>query len=239
VIDTHCHLLAGVDDGPRSDAESVRLARHLADQGVKAVVCTPHFSELFPTPCVVALERHQRLRAELNALGVQLETSVAAEVSPPYALEAPLERLATRTIGSRYLLVELVRDTTAVTALQVFERLVGGGLVPIFAHPERCAAMQRDLALLDDARAAGALTQIVAPSLGGRWGDDVWATAWALVESGRADLLASDSHSASSSAPQLGAVAGLVEQRCGRGLRERLTESTPARVLGGVEVEPF
>jgi len=69
VIDTHCHLLAGVDDGPRTDAEALRLARKLVAEGVTTVLCTPHFSDQFPTPVVVGQKRHERLRAELELVG--------------------------------------------------------------------------------------------------------------------------------------------------------------------------
>jgi protein-tyrosine phosphatase len=231
VIDTHCHLLAGVDDGPRSDAESLRLARHLAEDGVTTVVCTPHFSERFPTPRVVALDRHERLRRELDAVGIELETIVAAELSVATALETPVERLWARAIGGRFLLVELVRETSAVSALTVCARLFDFGLVPVIAHPERCRAVQANPALLDDAREEGAWMQVVAPSLAGGWGGGVWATAWALVESGRADLLASDAHRVSASSPSLAAVAALVEERCGRARREELTETAPRRLL--------
>ena len=233
MIDTHCHLLADVDDGPRSDAESLRLARHLAEEGVTTAVCTPHFSERFPTPRVVAADRHERLRRELDAVGIELETRLAAEVSVPMALEAELERLEGRAMGGRFVLVELVRDTSALSALSVCARLLAAGLVPVFAHPERCAAVQADPGLLDGARDEGAWVQIVAPSLAGRWGSGVWATAWTLVESGRADLLASDAHRVTASSPQLAAVAALVEQRCGRARREELTETGPRRLLRG------
>ena len=231
MIDTHCHLLAGVDDGPRTDAESLRLARRLVEDGVTTVVCTPHFSAQFPTPCVVALDRHARLRRELDALGVELETIVAAEVSVPAALETPADRLRRRAIGGRFLLVELVRETSALSALTVCARLFDFGLVPIIAHPERCRAVQADLTLLDEARREGAWVQVVAPSLAGSWGGGVWKTSWALVESGRADLLGSDAHRATASNPQLAAVAALVEERCGPARREEPTETAPRRLL--------
>ena len=233
MIDTHCHLLADVDDGPRSEAESLRLARRLAEEGVTTVVCTPHFSEQFPTPRIVAHDRHQRLRRELDAVGIELDTTVAAEVSVPIALETPPDRLRARTIGGRFLLVELVRETSAVSALTVCARLFDFGLVPVIAHPERCRAVQADPALLDEARREGAWVQVVAPSLAGGWGGGVWTTSWALVESGRADLLASDAHRASASSPQLAAVAALVEERCGRARREELTVTAPRRLLNG------
>ena len=231
MIDTHCHLLPRVDDGPRTDAESLRLARRLLEEGVTTVVCTPHFSEQFPTPSLLARERHDELRRELDVLEIELETTLAAEVSVGLALRTPLARLRVRSLAGRFLLVELVGDTPPPAALAVAERLAEAELVPIVAHPERCRAVQLDPTLLDEARAAGALVQVVAPSLAGRWGDSVWNTGWQLVETGRADLLASDAHRVSASSPQFAAVAALVETRCGRERREELTETGPRRLL--------
>jgi protein-tyrosine phosphatase len=98
-------------------------------------------------------------------------------------------------------------------------------------------AIRRQPALLDDLREAGALVQVVAPSLAGSWGDEVWACAWDLVESGRADLLASDAHRVSGSSPQLAAVADLVEVRYGAEAKHELTERTPARLLEAAATE--
>ena len=232
MIDTHCHLLAGVDDGPRTDAEALRLARKLVAEGVTAVLCTPHFSDQFPTPSVVAEERHQRLRNELDLVGIELETSLAAELSVSRALETPPDRLETRAFGAgRYLLVELVRDTTRAAVRELCRRLGSIGFVVVLAHPERCAVVQGDAGVLDEAKAAGALVQVVAPSLSGQWGNDVWTAAWQLVEGGIADLVASDAHRASATSPQLGSVAALIETRCGVERRLELTELAPRRLL--------
>ena len=80
-------------------------------------------------------------------------------------------------------------------------------------------------------KAAGALVQVVAPSLSGRFGNDVWTSAWHLVETGVADFLASDAHRVSANSPQLAAVADLVESRCGRERRLELTELAPRRLF--------
>jgi len=231
VIDTHCHLLAGVDDGPRTDAEALRLARKLVAEGVTTVLCTPHFSDQFPTPVLLARQRHERLRSELGLVGIELETHLAAEVSVARALNTPPGRLSARSFGGRYLLVELVRDTPREAASEVCARLGSFGLAPVLAHPERCTAVQADPALLDEAKAAGALVQVVAPSLSGRMGNDIWTSAWQLVESGVADLVASDAHRVSANSPQFAAVGDLIESRCGRERRLELTELAPRRFL--------
>jgi protein-tyrosine phosphatase len=231
VIDTHCHLLPRIDDGPRTANDAVRLARRLRDEGITTVVCTPHFSDRWPTPTLIAHERHRELRRALEIVAVDLATTVAAEVSVGRALETPLARLVVRAIGGRFLLVELVRDTPPHAAHAVADRLAASPLVPIFAHPERCRAVQHDPSVLADARARGALVQVVAPSLAGRSGDAVWKTAWTLVETGVADLLASDAHADGARMPAFAAVAALVAARCGDDRREALTETGPRRVL--------
>jgi protein-tyrosine phosphatase len=231
VIDTHCHLLPRIDDGPRTANDAVRLARRLRDDGITTVVCTPHFSDRWPTPTLVARERHKELRRALEIVAVDLETTVAAELSVGRALETPFARLRVRAIGGRFPLVELVRDTPREAIDAVVDRLAAGGLVPIFAHPERCRAVQLDPSVLDGPRSRGALVQVVAPSLAGRWGDAVWKAGWSLVETGVADLLASDAHTDGASTPPLAAVAALVAARCGEDRREALTETAPRRLL--------
>lgn len=231
MIDTHCHLLAGVDDGPRTEAESLRLARKLVADGVTTVLCTPHFSDQFATPVLAARQSYERLRRELAHVGIELETQLAAELSVVRALNTPYARLGVRSFGGRYLLVELVRDTPRESVQEVCARLGSFDLVPVLAHPERCAAIQSHPELLDEAKTAGALVQVVAPSLSGRWGDDVWAVAWRLVETGVADLVASDAHRVSANSPQLAAVADLIESRCGVERRRELTELVPGRLL--------
>ena len=87
------------------------------------------------------------------------------------------------------MVVEAVADTPAPFFASVLDRLRPVGLVPVFAHPERSRAVQRDPALLAASRRDGALVQTVAPSLVGRWGRDVARTAWTLVERDLTDLV--------------------------------------------------
>lgn len=233
MIDTHCHLIAGVDDGPTSEAGSVELARRLVAGGVELVVCTPHYSRRFPTVHADAVERSRALRATLTAEGVPLDIAVAAEVSPTMAVTADPSELVTRSIGGRFSLVELVPATPAGFLPSLGARLEKAGLLPILAHPERCRAVQRRPAILDAARAEGALVQVVAPSLTGVWGEEVSATAWKLLNTGRADLLASDAHGRRSP-PALAAATDLVAERLGDKVAHRLTDGRPRLVVRGV-----
>jgi protein-tyrosine phosphatase len=233
MIDTHCHLLPALDDGPATEAEAVALARRLSEGGVSFVLCTPHYSRRHQTSHAVAVAGLSLLKQTLTNAGIPLDAGVAAEVSPGYSVTAAVEDLAERSIAERFLLVEVQPDSSADFFEYVEARLAGAGLTPIFAHPERCHALQRRPSLLDAGRRNGSLVQVVAPSLMGRWGRPTEAIAWRLVDSGRADLVASDAHGCDRRRFHLGEVANLIAARLGRNLATRLTQENPALVIAG------
>ncbi|MBD0290997.1 MAG: hypothetical protein ICV74_07060 [Thermoleophilia bacterium] len=235
MIDTHCHLLPGLDDGPRNLSESLALAHALEAEGVIAAVCTPHFSRQFPTSRDEAVERLRELRAELDSAGVALAITLAAEVSPGHVAALPEDELASRAIAGRYLLVEALPDATASVLETLVARVTGFGLAPVLAHPERSRAVQRHVSAVDSLRTEGALVQVVAPSLVGRWGEEVAAAAWRLVDTGRADLLASDAHGARRRRVHLREATALVRRRLGDGVAAEITEERPTRVVRGLE----
>jgi protein-tyrosine phosphatase len=128
--------------------------------------------------------------------------------------------------------VEAVADTPAPFFQIVAERLASAELVPIFAHPERARAVQRDIGVLADARRLGALVQVVAPSLLGRWGRPTAGAAWKLIDRGLADLVGSDAHGLRSRRPHLREVMTEVTRRAGRERAAQLTLHAPRRLLG-------
>ena len=189
MIDTHCHLLPGLDDGTRSAKEALSLARDLVQAGVTTVVCTPHRSRRFPTDMAVARERLAEMKAEVANAGVPLELRLGAEVSPAFAISLDGAALAEVTIGTRHLLVELEPATPAHALETIFESLRAHELVPVFAHPERCRSVVQDPGPLAAVREAGALVQVVATSVAGAWGGTVQRAALALFDADHSDTI--------------------------------------------------
>lgn len=231
MIDTHCHLLSGIDDGPATAREALELARALVADGVARALCTPHFSRLWAPAPELAAERLEELRAALGAARVPLVLDLAGEVSPAFAVSTSMDELRARSIGGKYLLVEVQPDTPLGFFAAVADRLAEEGMKPAFAHPERSRALQRHPAALDAVRSDGALVQVVAPSLLGRWGPETARAGWRLLDHGRADLLASDAHGIARRRTHLGEAAALVAERLGDAVRTELVERQPLALL--------
>lgn len=231
MIDTHCHLLPDLDDGPSTLRDAVALANKLVADGVRFVLCTPHYSRHFPTEHTHAENRLTELREALDRASVKLQMRLAAEIGPAFAVSSPLPELQRRSISDRYLLVEILPDSPGGVFDAVTDRLEEVGLAPIFAHPERCRAVQRHPTLVEGARERGALIQVVAPSLIRRWGRGVASAAWGLVGAGWVDLLGSDAHGAGRRGVHLAEAAELIEARFGTRTAEDLVVRNPTRVV--------
>jgi protein-tyrosine phosphatase len=109
VIDLHCHLLPGIDDGPATLDGSVELAAALAADGVRTVAATPHVRADHPHVVPAELrERREALRRAIAAAGIELEVVGGGELDLARGLEASDHELRHVALGQggRYLLVE-------------------------------------------------------------------------------------------------------------------------------------
>ena len=149
MIDLHCHILPGVDDGSPDAETSLSMARHAAESGVTAIAVTPHcnlpgFRRNYRGPDY--RRRLNDLRELLTQENIPLRLYSGAEVfADPSNIRTLIEQHELITLGgSRYLLVEFDFGLPGSVLLRTLEAIAQRGLVPVVAHPERYDAVQRD-----------------------------------------------------------------------------------------------
>src|SRR5688572_26140722 len=148
LVDTHCHLLAGLDDGPRTPEDALAMCRRAYDQGVRHSVALAHQNEDYPANTPQRLrEAFGKLVEDLRAAGLEdFEVVPCAEVMVrPDMLEA-YDRGEFLGIGAsgKYILLEMPHGL-CVELAWVIQRLVAKGVRPILAHAERCPELLHDL----------------------------------------------------------------------------------------------
>jgi protein-tyrosine phosphatase len=241
VIDLHCHVLPGVDDGPADMDESVALARVAEAVGIHTLVATSHVSfDVRLTPEVVA-RGVAAVNARLEAEGVGVGVRPGGEVAVAYGMRLDDAQLAgLRLGGGPWLLAECPLERVATGFDSALRALAARGHRLVLAHPERSPAIRRDPAMLRALVGEGMLSSITAGSLVGRFGAEVREFALRLLEEGLVHNVTSDAHHAVRRPPGLrAALFAAAEELPGlEGQIDWLTVDVPAAVLAGRDVPP-
>ncbi|WP_214793188.1 MULTISPECIES: CpsB/CapC family capsule biosynthesis tyrosine phosphatase [unclassified Exiguobacterium] len=197
MIDIHCHLLPAVDDGPGTVEQTIEMARRAVEEGVTAIVVTPHaFHPQFETEDLNVQEAAATLQNVLHQEGIKLDIYPGQEIRVFGDLVQALEDGAALSLaGSRYVLVEFPSDTVPAYAEQLFFRLQTEGYTPVIAHPERNKELATNPKRLMDFVSSGALSQVTTSSLTGEFGQNVKEIAFVFLRNGLSQLVASDAHS--------------------------------------------
>ena len=232
MIDLHCHLLPGVDDGSRSVAQSVQVLGWMLEAGVTAVCLTPHHSLSRLAGGIP--EAHDRQFEALRSSapkGIQLLRGV----------ELMLDRHVTTEIrgqpgltlaGTRYILVEFPRLVALPSVGAALHEIVQLGLVPVLAHPERYRACTPEAVRLW--KSVGAVMQVDATTLlSARPGRGQRARA--LLVAGLADIIAADNHG---DERMLGTAYHYLAENGGEPQADLLTRLNPAAILSNESLEP-
>jgi protein-tyrosine phosphatase len=236
VIDLHCHVLPGIDDGPETIEGSVALARAAANMGVRTLVATPHVSRRHPNDAETIERLASELTARLAIEEIKLELRTGAEIAVsqlPAIDPSELHRLCLG--GGPWLLLESPLGVNAPDMSPAVAELQGRGFGVVLAHPERCPAFQREPAALEALVRQGALTSITAGAFVGRFGRRVRTFAFELVRLGVVHSVASDAHDRSQRPPGMAAELQLAELGA---LADWLTRDVPAAILAGSEIPP-
>src|SRR5512147_617764 len=176
MIDLHCHLVPGIDDGPETLEESLAMARLAVAAGITAARTTPHIhvgrwdNDLAKISAAV-----DALRAEIERVGIPLELSFAAEVRLDYDILPMIEEGRIPFLGTlegqRVLLLEFPHSHVPVGADKFVAWLLARNIRPMIAHPERNKDLMREPARIEPFLEAGCLLQITADAITGGFGE--------------------------------------------------------------------
>jgi protein-tyrosine phosphatase len=239
VIDLHCHILPGLDDGARDIAESVEIARRAAEDGTRTIVATPHVREDHPYELGEIEVRTRAVNARLEDEGVDVRVVTGAEVALSRVADLDDSALAGLCLGrGPYLLVESPYLPATVLLEAAIDDLQKRGIRPVLAHPERSPTFMGDRRRLAALVERGVACSITAGSMAGQFGGEVQRVTRDILERGLAHNVASDAHDPVTRAPGLTAGFGVLDPEL-PGLRAAMawfTEEVPAAILAGEAV---
>jgi len=236
VIDLHCHILPGVDDGPDALATAVDMCRLAVAEGCEAIIATPHQRRdewPSPAPATVA-ELVARLQSEV---GPRPRLFAGAEVRVDSDLLADLEQPDRNGVvplaGSSFLLLEFDPWGLGPDPVELVQELSQLGLRAVVAHPEVTPALAENPDLVERMVEAGALLQLTAASVAGIWGRRPRELAWAWIGEGMAHFVGSDAHDLDRRPPGLRRAAQEIARRFSAEAAQRLTADNPRALLEG------
>jgi protein-tyrosine phosphatase len=198
LIDLHCHILPGVDDGALDLRDSAGMARQAAADGIEAICATPHIRHDHDVRIDEVAGRIAAVNAHLRDEGVPVTVLQGGEVAETAVEDLSEEELAQVALGGgRWILLEPAPGPLSETLERRVEHLAERGHRSLIAHPERHLSedmFERIARLID----AGALVQATADFF---LRERMAAGMTALAGAGLLHVLASDAHSSHGGRP--------------------------------------
>ncbi|CAN5214703.1 tyrosine protein phosphatase [soil metagenome] len=233
MIDVHCHLLPGIDDGARDLEMALEMARIAQADGITHIVCTPHiYPGMYDNDAQGIRQAVAELQSRLDEAGIGLRLSAGADahLTPDLGADIAAGRVPTLA-ASRYLLLEPPHHVAPPRFEETVFALMAGGLVPVITHPERLTWVETHHDVFVRLAERGCWMQITAGALTGRFGRRVSYWADRFVCEGRAHILATDAHHPTRRPPLLEEARAAAERLIGAEEAAHLVRTRPAMIL--------
>lgn len=234
MVDFHCHILPGVDDGAQNLSESIEMAKVAAQQGIRTIVATPHHKnnryENDKQSILTRVEELNRVlrdeKIDINVLPGQ-EVRIYGELAEGYDLGEILP-----VNHTQYVLVEFSSSHVPRYTETLFYDLQNKGLIPVIVHPERNQEIIENPEILYNLVQKGALSQVTAGSLIGNFGKKIKNFSFQLVEANLTHFIASDAHNTRSRTFNMREAYDLIQAKYGNELVYLFEENAELLVEG-------
>ncbi|MEM6328919.1 MAG: CpsB/CapC family capsule biosynthesis tyrosine phosphatase [Planctomycetota bacterium] len=204
-VDIHCHLLPGVDDGAQDVSEALAMALLAVDEGIEAVIATPHQLGAFDHNRGDEIRvRAVELQELLDTNGIPLRVLPGADVRIDAGMVQQITDGQVLSLADhrRHVLLELPHELYLPLG-PVLDELRGRGMAGVLSHPERNKGILQQPSLIEPLVEAGCLMQVTAGSLMGGFGPASQALAEQMCRRGLVHFLATDAHGPKSRRPKL------------------------------------
>ena len=236
MIDLHCHLLPGIDDGPATLEESLALCRIAVAGGTTHAIVTPHIHPGRWDNTRNSIRREcAALAAVLAEHGIPLHLGFAAEVR---VTDQVMQQIAADEIpfygevdGYRIMLLEFPHGRMIPGSEKLAAWLLHQGIRPLIAHPERNRQLMKDPGQLQPFIDMGCWLQLTAGSVTGGFGKPAQELARQLLDDEVVTVLASDGHNSGARQPTLEQTFEFVARHYGKDRAWQLMLHMPRRIV--------
>ncbi len=232
MVDIHCHVLHGLDDGPKSFDESVEMAEMAIADGITHVIATPHSNAEYAFRPDLIRERRDELQARVEG---RLHLATGCDFHLSYEnLQDVQTNPAKYTLNQKnYLLVEFADFAIPPNIDDTLHLLKLLGLQPIITHPERNGLIRHQPDKLWRWLRQGCLVQVTAQSLLGRFGHGTAKILMDWLDQERIHFVATDAHSVAGRPLKLREAYDLVAKRRGDDVANSLFYANPLAAFNG------
>lgn len=233
MIDIHCHILPGIDDGAKTIEDTLDMARAAVGQGISTIIATPHLNNDYENSKPLILRTATEVNKALDAENIPLtilpgqEIRIYGDILTDYQQQKILP-----LVGSDYLLIEFPSGHVPRYTEKMLYDLQLEGFMPIIAHPERNREIIQHPEILYQLVKKGALTQLTGASVCGAFGKKIKAFSQQLIEANLAHFIASDAHNVTTRRFLLAEAFAEIEARYGHEMAGQFKENAELLVSG-------
>ena len=233
IIDMHCHVMPGVDDGARDMETSLEMLRIAEKSGITHMILTPHHK---PAHHNVSPEHNvlyrKRLREEAKNQGINVKLFSGNEIYYSHeTMEELIQGQVCPLAGSDYVLVEFHPTNPFKEIQNAAGRVQAAGYIPIVAHVERYSDIVSHPSNVNDLIDMGCYIQVNASSVMGKYGFGISHFTRKLLKEGLVHFISSDAHDTKSRAPRLSECRDYVERKFGEDYAKELFFLNAANVI--------
>lgn len=217
MIDIHCHILPGIDDGAKTRDDTITMLKSAIDEGIKTIAVSPHHNPEYNNEAPSILEKVEEVRGLVDELSLPIQILPGQEVRAYGQLLNDLEkgRLLTVAGTSDYMLVEFPSNHVPGYAKELFYTMKLKGIQPILVHPERNTGIIENPNLLFEFVEQGVLSQITASSVTGDFGKKIQKLTFQIIDHQLTQFIASDAHNVTSRAFKMKEAFEIIDDKYG------------------------
>jgi len=237
-IDIHCHLIPGIDDGSQNWEETLAMARMAVNDGIGAIVCTPHqLHNYSKNQGDMIRQKTYELQGVLDKNGIDLLVLPGGDVRIEDGMVSKICRGEVMTLGDKYrhVLLELPHEMY-IPLERLLDELASEGFIGILSHPERNQGILENPSVVPKLVDYGCLMQVTANSLTGTFGANLQKFTEELICQGLVHFVSTDAHSPKARRPLLRRAFDRVEQLVGWEVATNLCCRYPGCIAAGEDI---
>ena len=239
MIDSHCHMLPGIDDGAKDLDYALSMAELAVASGITHTVLTPHHNDgMYTNMRGEILKACEAFKEQLELKNIPLKVIPGSELHVAAELPAQLAENTALTYADKRkaALLELPKHTIPAGSEGIIENVFYQGITPVIAHPERNATLANKPDMLGEWFEEGWKFQLTNQSCSGEFGKDIQKVCRYWVKKGWVHIIATDAHRTQRRAPDMRKGVEAIRKWAGDEVATLLSLENPNRLILGEEL---